>query len=471
MPESLSKHLVTPRAREEIFRRFSSGGLRRQRLRRFARVLWWELLLQAVQGSKRTIDVSGAVLLLLVFSPLWILGFFGAFSVIGTTRLGRWCAEFRQYAFDPRQNFLGRLLTRLGLLWVPSLFNVLRGDMSLIGPRAAAPGELSQRERMIRRRYNIRPGLICSWWIRRQANIAFGEEAEADVQYVETRSLKGDLGIALRAIPAILYGEGVASAPDNITLLGIPINNLTMNEALDMIDSRLDRSEPFQICFVNADCANLAQRNRSYYNVLLKANCVLADGIGVKLAGRLLGTQVKQNVNGTDLFPRLCARLSERRDQRGLFLLGGQPGVAERVKVWVESNYPNVSISGFQDGYFSAAEEQDVIRRIAESGAKILLVALGAPRQDLWIAQHLQETGVTVAMGVGGLFDFFSGRIPRAPQWMREICMEWMFRFWQEPRRMWKRYFVGNSVFLIQVLRERLGFPGSRCVLEETPKA
>ena len=112
----------------------------------------------------------------------------------------------------------------------------------------------------------------------------------------------------------------------------------------------------------------------------------------MKLAGKFLGQDFKQNVNGTDLFPRLCQGLSGAN--RGVFLLGGQPGAAEGVHNWIAEHYPAVLISGYRDGYFSAQQEPDVIRDIAQSGADLLLVALGVPQQELWIAQHLSATGV-----------------------------------------------------------------------------
>jgi N-acetylglucosaminyldiphosphoundecaprenol N-acetyl-beta-D-mannosaminyltransferase len=120
------------------------------------------------------------------------------------------------------------------------------------------------------------------------------------------------------------------------------------------------------------------------------------------------------------------------------------------------AQFPDLHFCGDQHGYFAAEELPDVLAKINASGAKILLVALGVPKQERWISDHLQQTGAAVSMGVGGLFDFYSGRIPRAPAWVREIGMEWCFRFWQEPRRMWRRYFVGNFVFLTRVVRERL---------------
>src|SRR5581483_2598296 len=140
-----------------------------------------------------------------------------------------------------------------------------------------------------------------------------------------------------------------------------------------------------------------------------------------------------------DMFPRLCETLSGTG--LGIYLLGARPGVAAAVADWVKAHHPQTEVKGFRDGYFKPEEEPEVIRQIAASGASVLLVAFGAPRQDLWIRRHLRQTGVKVAMGVGGLFDFYSGRIPRAPVWMREIGAEWLYRFIQEPRRMWRRYF------------------------------
>ena len=114
-------------------------------------------------------------------------------------------------------------------------------------------------------------------------------------------------------------------------------------------------------------------------------------------------------------------------------------------------------MAGFHHGYYAPADESKVLDEIRASGATILLVALGAPRQDVWISRNLAGTGVRVAMGVGGLFDFYSGRIPRAPQWLREMGLEWIYRLYQEPGRMWRRYLVGNITFLYHTALQRVG--------------
>lgn len=246
-----------------------------------------------------------------------------------------------------------------------------------------------------------------------------------------------------------------------IELFGIPLDNLTMVEAVAAVVQRLEGGQPQQICFVNADCANIARRDPRYLEALHRAGLVFADGIGMRLAGAALKTPIRDNVNGTDLFPRLCAALEGTG--KGLYLLGARPGVAEGVCDWIASHYPGVHLAGCQHGFFPPEDEPAVIRRIADSGADVLLVAFGAPRQELWIDRHLDELGVRVAAGVGGLFDFYSGRIPRAPRWVRRLGMEWLYRLYQEPGRLWKRYLLGNPVFLFHLAlamrRCRSGFP------------
>jgi N-acetylglucosaminyldiphosphoundecaprenol N-acetyl-beta-D-mannosaminyltransferase len=129
--------------------------------------------------------------------------------------------------------------------------------------------------------------------------------------------------------------------------------------------------------------------------------------------------------------------------------------VPEDVARWIAEHHPATRVLGFHHGFFTAAETDAVLEDIRRSGAVILLVAFGVPKQEKWIRDNLAQTGVSLAMGVGGLFDFYSGRIPRAPVWIREIGMEWLYRFAQEPRRMWRRYFVGNFIFLVRALSER----------------
>jgi N-acetylglucosaminyldiphosphoundecaprenol N-acetyl-beta-D-mannosaminyltransferase len=436
---------------EELESRFSPGGIRRKQFRRYRSIVWlfW---VNSLAGAKRLFDFTISSVVLLIALPflllLYVANRLKGGALVRTLRLGRWGVNFDEYSFS--SGFARRL---------PSLINVWLGDMSLIGPRAISPGAVSPSERLTWKRFNTRPGLLCLWWIRSRANIAYGTEVGADVEYVDTQSFTGDLGIALRAVPAAFYGEGVTEAPAQVDLLGITVDNLTMDEAVEEILQRTRRAKPSQVCFVNADCANIAWNDAGYREILDKCDLVLADGIGMKLAGRLLNRNIRQNVNGTDLFPRLCKSL--QLEGSGVFLLGGKPGVAEDVGRWMKEHYPNLILSGHRHGYFSSEEAPEILAAISNSAAKVLLVAFGVPKQERWIDAHLQETGASVSMGVGGLFDFYSGRVPRAPAWVREVGMEWCYRFVHEPRRMWRRYFVGNFIFLSRVMGERFRASGS----------
>jgi N-acetylglucosaminyldiphosphoundecaprenol N-acetyl-beta-D-mannosaminyltransferase len=443
------------RERAAFYQRYTKTALRRQRIRRWFRSMSLGLVVRLVSWGKRLFDLTVALFLVVILSPLLILGFLlSGLSFRRTPRLGQWCMVFDELAFRTDHGLQGTIVEKLHLQRLPVLFNILNGDMSFVGPLPVSPGDLSPRERQVRKRHRVRPGLISLWWIRRRANIDYGTELEADSEYVDAQGIWGDIGISLRAIPAILYGEAVATAPDELTMLGITIDNVTMADAVDTILEWVQEPQSRQVCFVNADCANIAYRDSEYLKVLQTADFCLADGIGLKLGGKVLGRAIKQNVNGTDLFPKVCERLSGT--ESGIFLLGARPEVVEGVANWIGEHFPLVSVCGRHHGYFQPDQEEAVIEMIKNSGAHILLVAFGAPRQDQWIHEHLDDTGVRVAMGVGGLFDFYSGRMPRAPQWVREIGMEWLFRLVQEPGRLWKRYIIGNGLFLFRVFRERL---------------
>ncbi len=229
-----------------------------------------------------------------------------------------------------------------------------------------------------------------------------------------------------------------------------------MAEALEWIRQRLTGHDQAVVCMTNAHCANVSCLDAAYHQTLLASALNLADGVGLRIAGKLKRTPVRQNVNGTDLFPRLCAMLEGT--QESLYLLGGRPGVAESVAEWIRKRYPNTAIAGYRDGYFNRVDDASVAEEVKRSRASVLLVAMGVPNQELWIQRNVQQTGVRVAIGVGGLFDFYSGRIPRAPEWMREMGLEWTYRLLQEPGRMWKRYLIGNWTFLARHVLYELNF-------------
>jgi N-acetylglucosaminyldiphosphoundecaprenol N-acetyl-beta-D-mannosaminyltransferase len=411
-------------------------------------------IIRLAGGAGRALDLVVCIGLLPALGAILAISCVASLACGGGLRsadyLGRDRRTFRLYHLDFGKREAPRWLCRL-----PVLLNVLGGDLGLVGPRPLRPQDAPRRSPQFWTRSSVRPGLISLFWLRQRTNIAFATELATDVEYAEQKSIRTDLGIALRAAPAALYGGEVLAAPSLVRILGVRIHNLLLNDAVDEIVRRSAMSNPVQVCFVNAGCLNSAYREPRYFEVLERAFLVLADGIGLKLAGRLLQRPIRQNVNGTDLFPHLCAALA--RSASRVFLLGGRPGVAAAVAGWMGRYAPGLAVCGFHHGYFQPQEENAVIAEIAASQADVLLVAFGSPRQDQWISGHLACLNVRVAMGVGGLFDFYSGLMPRAPQWVRELGLEWAYRFLQEPRRMWRRYLIGNFLFLYRVGRQRLG--------------
>ena len=416
---------------------------------------------------KRALDAAVSGLLLVLCAPLALVVLAGARrglvprlgSVVCIGRGGRPFA-LRVELAAPVAGGLAQPLGGSVLARWPALLAVLAGHASLVGPRILDAGAAAALELGDRDRFAVRPGLVCYWWLQQRANIDFGTEGDADRRYVAQRSLAADLSILMRALVALPYGrpERPPRAVEHIA--GIRLLNLGMDELVGAIMTAAERRVRTRVAFVNPDCVNIAARDPLYRAALAGTDWVCPDGIGMKIAGRMLARPIRQNLNGTDLFPRLCAALAGSGHR--VYLLGARPGVAAAVARWARRNAPGIKIAGCRSGYFTPDEEAAVIDGIRRSRADILLVAMGAPRQELWLRRHLDRTGASVGIGVGGLFDFYSGRIPRAPLWLREIGGEWVYRLLQEPRRMWRRYLVGNGLFLWRIARERMaGLPAA----------
>ncbi|MFZ4478371.1 MAG: WecB/TagA/CpsF family glycosyltransferase [Rhodoferax sp.] len=399
----------------------------------------------------RAMDIALAALALLLLAvPL------SAGLLLGRLRAvnfkGRNHQTFKRWQIEFPQGVIGRQLDKTGLGRCPVLLNVLNGDMAWVGPRPIAAGSGSDYHPALAQ---LRPGLVNIWQLRRRTAVDFGSELDADLEYQMARGLKHDLGLLLRSLLVSWLPLPRETPPGRLCVGDVSFDNLTMPQAVTRIGAMLDHDTVQQVSFVNPACVNIAAGDRGYRRILSRAALVLPDGIGIKIAARLLAVPLQQNVNGTDLFPRLCAMLESRG--ASLFLLGGKPGVAERVAAVIHQRWPGLRIAGLRDGYFEVAQEGEVAAEVRASQADILLVARGVPMQDVFIDRHLHQLGVKVAIGVGGLFDFVSGRIHRAPAWMRDSGLEWIYRLMQEPARMWRRYLLGNFTFLGRILLQRVG--------------
>jgi exopolysaccharide biosynthesis WecB/TagA/CpsF family protein len=247
----------------------------------------------------------------------------------------------------------------------------------------------------------------------------------------------------------------------SIDLFGLPVANAPMEQALDWLCARLARGERTHVAFLNAHCVNVAAVRADYRAVLEAADVILPDGSGIGLAARLQGERLVANLNGTDLVPQLCARLSD--SGQSVYLLGGKPGVAQSVAEALRRMFPELRIVGTQHGYFQPDDEDDVVAAINASGADVVLAAMGVPLQETWLHRVGARLTATMRIGVGGCFDFLSGGIPRAPAALRRLGLEWVYRLYQEPLRMWQRYILGNPAFVMRAAADAL--PGSGEVL------
>jgi exopolysaccharide biosynthesis WecB/TagA/CpsF family protein len=262
---------------------------------------------------------------------------------------------------------------------------------------------------------------------------------------------RGNMGMASHGLP-----ERNANRPeilksiDTHEILGVRIAALTGEEALELIHEHIRRRAPLKLAFCNAHTANLAWSDAGF-RACLDQFTVLADGIGVDLGARILyGAKFPANLNGTDFVPHL---LEATPGPLSVMLLGGRPEVAQKAALTLSQRLPRHDVSVLHHGFFNQSDEINILARIEAASPDILLVALGNPLQEQWIARHCTGSNCRVAIGVGALFDFLAGEVVRAPAFVRRVRLEWLWRLAQEPTRLFRRYVLGNPLFLARIGR------------------
>ncbi|OXU16039.1 WecB/TagA/CpsF family glycosyltransferase [Sedimentisphaera salicampi] len=332
---------------------------------------------------------------------------------------------------------------------LPLFLSLLKGDITLVGTSFYPCEEYSQSQ-IPEKIAEFKPGIFNLWYVKRHTKIHHAEKTDIDLLQLSGRGLKKDFAIMVKYIPASIYKSDEGSIKDSVTLLDVTFNNCTMNEALRFIQKGVENSAKGMYFFINPDCLNKTFTDKYYFDILRKADYVFPDGVGINIGSKMTGQTLKQNVNGTDMFPLLCSMC----EQRGysIYFLGAKPGIAARMVSMLKEKYTRLKIAGFRDGYFNKdTESESVIDAVNETGAQVLLVAFGVPVQEKWIYENRSRLAPPVVMGVGGMFDFYSGNIKRAPGWLRDLGGEWIYRLIQEPGRMWRRYILGNPVFIRRV--------------------
>ncbi|MGS0682935.1 WecB/TagA/CpsF family glycosyltransferase [Shewanella sp. 125m-7] len=442
--------------------------------------------------SIRCTDFIFALTVLLLTSPLMLYAALRSLSTKNATFetvyiLAKRSSTSESLAQSPSRIGLKQFTYSGWFKRLPLLINLLKGDITILGTKlifALAASQQAEQSKLndspshqkhspqnkhstkslpivrAKKVYRIKPGLTSFEQMNAATGLCF-ESASTSLINAH-KNLARYLLALIRAFVIGTMTRAMFKKPTQhdsiITVFGIRLNNWSMQQLLDevLLQCKSPTSAMQQFGFVNADCLNTSIKNETYRQCLQQSRLIFADGIGVRLACLSKAKALKDNLNGTDMFPRLCELAS--KNSLSIFMLGGRPGVAEQAANNMQAQYQHLKIAGHHHGYFNCDSQSkqnlDVIDAINQSNADILLVAMGAPQQELWLAANKTKLTCSIGMGVGGLFDFYANRIKRAPLWLRQIGFEWSFRLLQEPKRMWKRYILGNPSFLYRVWQE-----------------
>jgi N-acetylglucosaminyldiphosphoundecaprenol N-acetyl-beta-D-mannosaminyltransferase len=240
---------------------------------------------------------------------------------------------------------------------------------------------------------------------------------------------------------------------ERITLMGCQIDNLSMEDTLGRIEGFIHSGKPHQHVVVNVDKLVKASRDPGLRKIINDCALINVDGMPVVWASRLLGKPLKERVAGVDLFEALMRRAGEKGWR--VFLLGAREEVVSAVADTYGRKYPRLVLAGYRNGYWKGeAQEREVVQQIRDSRADLLFVAISSPKKEQFLGRYQAEMKIPFAMGVGGTFDVAIGRVKRAPRWMQRSGLEWFYRFLQEPRRMFRRYFIDDMAFIWLLIKE-----------------
>ncbi len=237
-----------------------------------------------------------------------------------------------------------------------------------------------------------------------------------------------------------------------IDILDIPVDAITMQEAVAKVGAFIKKGGAHAIYTPNAEIMMQAQRDPQLKDIMIRADMLTADGAGVVLASKLLGRSVPEKVSGVDLVYEILKAYAA--NGLSCYLFGAKPGVAQEAADRIKSEYPGLVIGGYRNGYFTDNEEEEIINDISQASPDILLVALGAPKQEKWIFSHLDRLNARVCIGIGGGINILSGRVQLAPDFFRRNGMEWLYRLYKEPRR--ARRMLNLPRFILRVLLARI---------------
>ncbi|MFT3768675.1 MAG: WecB/TagA/CpsF family glycosyltransferase [Minicystis sp.] len=301
-------------------------------------------------------------------------------------------------------------------------------------------------------------GLVSPIEARIHLGLRYEDPVEEERRRLARTGPRETFSLVLRtALAETLWPSGGKRPLQRPFIVSTAVDNITVAEALEAVFTRRVPGRATMIHFVHPHALTLAAFDREHAGLLERADLRLPDGVGLRLAAALLDVQLADNVNGTDLLPLLCREAARRH--LPMVLIGGAPGVAARCAARLVEGTPELAIAFTEHGYHDDDASRAVAERVRALGRAVVLVGMGSPVQERWAWRHLASAEDAAVLTVGGLFDFYSGRIPRAPEAVRELGLEWAHRLAQEPRRLGKRYLLGNPLFVALVLTQRLRGP------------
>ncbi len=236
----------------------------------------------------------------------------------------------------------------------------------------------------------------------------------------------------------------------NIDVLGVQINCFNRNQLIQSVEDALISNTKIKIATINNEIANYAHTHSDYRKIINEFDIKLADSVGVATAARLLGREKIERIQGANFVFDLC-RIAQKNN-KSIYFLGGRSGVGEKSRDELKKIYPDLKIAGWYDGAIISQEKNpEITKLINGSGAEIVFVCLGAPKQEKWIANNIADVGANIFIGLGGTLDFISKTLPRAPKVAQSLGLEWLYRLVIEPRR-YKRIFSAVIIFPFRVV-------------------
>ena len=241
---------------------------------------------------------------------------------------------------------------------------------------------------------------------------------------------------------------------EKLEVLGVPVTILTRSQLTESLEHLILSDQRGWISYVNVHAVNLAQEHPRFRSFLQTSLLNYCDGEGVRVGARLLGSLLPERIVMTEWVHDVF-RLAQDQSY-SIFLLGGTEEVLTKAVRAMTTRYPKVRIAGYHHGYLTPENSERIVGMINQSGTDILIVGMGMPLQEEWIVRHFDRLRIRLALNAGSCFDYLAGVKRRCPRWMGQNGFEWLFRLMQEPGRLWKRYLLGNPLFILRVLRERV---------------